>query len=160
MGVVMKTIEKFLDAFVNKSVMCDVVSPIRQLGFVGELAVKNEVGGLDVGAFLRHFFDGISAIAQDTLVAVDKSNFARARSCVRECRVVTHQSEIFGIYFHGTQIESANRLVLDGKFVLASGAIVGDAQSVTPSCGGSLIVDNRFGFGRAHSLTLSGRPSE
>ena len=53
MGVVMKTIEKFLDAFVNKSVMCDVVGPVRQLGFVGEFAVKNKVGGFDVGTFLR-----------------------------------------------------------------------------------------------------------
>ncbi len=128
--VVVKSIEKFLDALVNERVMRDVVRPFVQLRFRGQLAVKNQVGGLEIRAFLRELFDRISAIAQNSLVAVDVSDLAGARRRVCERRIVAHHAEIGFVHFDLAQIDRANRVVLDGNFVLAAGAIVGNGQRV------------------------------
>ncbi len=60
MGVIVKTIQEFLDAFVNESVMRNVVGPIGKLRFRRQLAVQNQVCGFQIGAFFRQRFDGIS----------------------------------------------------------------------------------------------------
>src|ERR1700723_2773528 len=150
MGVVMKTIEKLLNALVNEGVMRNVVGPIRELRLVGKLAVKNQVGGLDVSAFFSEFLDGITAVTQDALITVDVSYFAGTRSCVGEGGVVAHHAEVFAIYFNRPQVESANGVVLDGKFKLPARPVVRDAERLPTA-------NHGFGLGRTHSLTLSGR---
>ncbi len=85
-GVVVKAVEKLLDAFVDEGVMRDVVGPVLQLRFGGQLAVENQVSRFEVRAFFRQFFDGIAAVAQDALVAVDVSDFACAGCGVRRTK--------------------------------------------------------------------------
>jgi hypothetical protein len=56
----------------------------EQLGKLGEfgagrqLAVDQQVGGLDEGAFFREFGDVIAAVAEDALFAVDEGDGALA----------------------------------------------------------------------------------
>ncbi len=132
-SVVVKTINEFLDALVDERVMRDVVSPIRQLRFRGKLAVKNQVRGFDVCAFFRQLFDRIAAVTQNSLVAVNIGNLARARSRVGERRVVAHQSKIAVVDFDRPQIQRANRVIFYGKFELAARPVIGDGQCIALS---------------------------
>ena len=128
MGIVMKAVEKFLDAFMNERVMRDVVGPILQLLRVRQLAVQKQVGGFEVGAFLGQIFDGIAAIAQDARVAIDVSHSADARCRVVERRIVAHHPEIGVFYLDLAQIHGADRAIRDGHFVALAGAIVRDCK--------------------------------
>ena len=105
-----------------------VVGPVFQLGFVGQLAVEEKIGGFEVGAFFGEVLDGIAAVAQDAGVAVDESDFADAGSGVVEGGVVTHHAEIGGVDFDLAQVGGADGVVDDGNFVSLAGAIVGDGQ--------------------------------
>src|SRR5712664_981420 len=53
MGVVMKAVQKFLDALVDESVVRDVVRPIRQLRRRGQFPMQEQIRGFQVGAFFR-----------------------------------------------------------------------------------------------------------
>src|SRR5580658_6448348 len=90
----MKAVEKFLDAFVNESVVGDVIGPVIELLLSGQLAIQNQVGGFEISALLREFLDGIAAVTEDAFVAVDKSDAADAGGGVVERRVIAHQAEI------------------------------------------------------------------
>src|ERR1700730_15411813 len=140
MGVVMKTIEKLFNALVNEGVMRNVVGPIRELRLVGKLAVKNQVGGLDVSAFFSEFLDGIAAVTQDAFITIDVSDLAGTRSGIGEGGVVAHHAEVFAVYFNGPQIESADSVVLDGELKLPARAVVGDGERLPAGCGGSFTV--------------------
>src|ERR1700723_1619866 len=153
----MKSINEFLDALVNKRMMRDVVGPVRQLRFSGKLAVQNQVGRLDECAFFRQLFDRIAAVPQDSLVAINISDLARAQCRVRERRVVTHHPKIGVLHFHRTQVQRLDRFVRDGKFELPAGTVVGDAQRLAARISRSLTVDNQSWFGRIHGRTLSRR---
>ena len=107
----MKAVEKFLDALVDESVMRDVIGPVLQLRFGGQLAVQEQIGSLEIGAFFGEVVDGIAAIAQDAGVAVDESDFADAGSGVVEGRIVAHHAEIGGFDFDLAQIGGADGVV-------------------------------------------------
>ena len=150
MGVVVKAVEKFLDALVNERVVRDVVVPIAQLRLRGQLAVKNQVGRLRIGAFFRQFLDRIAAVAKDALVAVDESDLAGAGRRVGEGGVVAHHAEIGVGDLDLAEIDGADRVVLDGHFVLAAVAIIGNGERIAPGVGG-----RRPRLGRIHFLALS-----
>ena len=78
MGVVVKAVEEFLDAFVNESVVRDVVGPIIQLRRRRQFAMQEQKRRFQIGAFFRQVFDGIAAITEDAGVAIDIRYFADA----------------------------------------------------------------------------------
>ena len=94
MGVVVKSVEKFFDAFVNEGVMRDVVGPVFQLRFRRQFAAQKQIGGFEIRALLGEFFDRISAVAKDAFVAIDERDLAGTRRRVAKRRVVAHHSEI------------------------------------------------------------------
>jgi hypothetical protein len=136
MGIVVKAVEKFLDALVNEGVMRDVVVPILELRLRGQLAVENQVGGLRIVALFRQLLDRIAAIAKDAFVAVDESNLAGASRRIRAGGIVAHHPEIRLFDLDLAQIDGANRVVLNGDFVLAAIAIIGDGDRVSRRLGG------------------------
>ena len=117
-SVVMKAVQKLLDALVDERVVRDVVSPFAQLRFGGQLAVEDQVGCLEVGASLRKLFDRIAAISEDSFVPIDESDPAGAGGRVRESRIITHHAKIGFVDFDFAQIEGADRLVGDRNFIL------------------------------------------
>src|SRR5208282_6679694 len=75
-GVVVESVEKFLDALVNERMVRDVVRPIRELRLRGKFAVENQIRSFEVVALLGELFDRIAAIAKTSFVAVDEGNLA------------------------------------------------------------------------------------
>src|SRR5260221_5649718 len=108
--------------------MPDVPSPAFQLGFGGQFAVKQQIGGFEVGAFFGELFDGVAAITQDSFVAVDVSDAADAGSSVVVGGVVAHHAEIGGVGFNLAEIHGPDRAMGNGEVVALAGAIVGDGN--------------------------------
>ena len=104
------------------------VHPLLQLGRGGQLAVEQEVGDLQEGAILGQLLDGISAIAQDTFVAVDEGDGALARRRIQEGRIVGHHAEIFGSGLDLAQIHGADGAFIKGEVVGGAGAPVHDVE--------------------------------
>jgi hypothetical protein len=94
MGIVMEPVDKFFNVFVNNRMKRNIVCPVRQLRRGRKLAVKDEISGFQIIAFFRDLLDGIAAVTQNTLVAIDISDFALAGGGVHETRVVTDQAVI------------------------------------------------------------------
>ena len=96
---------------------------------VGQLALDDQVGGLEVVAVLGQVLDRIAAIAQDALVAVDEGDLAAARGGVGEGRVVGHQAEVVGRRLDVAQGVGANHATLfDRHFVVFAGAVVDNRE--------------------------------
>src|SRR5438045_2246827 len=132
----MKTIEKFFDALVNEVVMADVPGPVLELFFGGQFALKKQVRGFKVGAFFHEFFNGIAAVAQNSLVAIDIGNAADAGSGVVVSGIVTHHAEIGGIGLNLAKIHGFDGAVGDGHVVSFASAIVGDGEGFARVRGG------------------------
>src|SRR6266481_7822314 len=82
MGVVMKTVQKFLDSFMDERVVRDVVGPIFQLRGRRQFAMQEQIRRFEVSAFLSEIFYRVAAIAQDASVAVNVCDLADARGGV------------------------------------------------------------------------------
>src|SRR4029077_8095908 len=117
MGVVVKAIEKFLDAFVHESVVRDVPGPILELRFGGKLALKEKISGFEISAFFGEFFDGVTAVAEDALVAVNVRDAADAGGGVVEGGVVAHHAKIGRVNLDLAEVHGADGAVGDGDFV-------------------------------------------
>src|SRR3984885_8547802 len=88
MGVVVEALEKPLaHVLVDEGVVRDVVLPDGELLLVGQLAVQQEVGDLEIGRALSQLLDGIAAVAQDPGVAVEVGDGALAGSRRHEARI-------------------------------------------------------------------------
>ena len=92
--------------------------------------MQNQIGGFEIGAVLGQLLDGIAAVAQDALVAVDERDLALAQRRVVERRVVAHHPEIVGLHLDLAQIDGADRVVRDGHFVGLARAIIGNGKRV------------------------------
>jgi hypothetical protein len=84
----MEALHELLQVLVNPCVMRDVVHPVLHLLAGGQLAVEEEVGHLEVAGALGELLDGISAVAEDAVVAVDLGDATDRRGRVDEGRVV------------------------------------------------------------------------
>src|SRR5689334_14110515 len=91
MSFVMEAIDNLLDIFVDDRVKRDVVSPIFELGLVGQLAVKNQIGSLQISAFFGNLLDRIAAVAKNAAIAINISDLALARRRIHESRIVTDE---------------------------------------------------------------------
>src|SRR5262245_23083885 len=94
MGVVVKTVDDFLDILVDERVVSDVRGPSLELGGGRQLAVEQQISDFEISALFCKLLDRIAAIFQDSPVAIDKSDAALARCGVHERRVVSHETEI------------------------------------------------------------------
>jgi len=93
-GVVMKAVDELLDVFVDDRVVRHLKDPRVQLRRRRQLAMEQQVGGLEKRALLGKLLDRIAAVAQDALVAVDERDRAAACRGVHERGVVRHQPEV------------------------------------------------------------------
>jgi hypothetical protein len=91
MRVVAEAVEELAHALVDHRVMADRVLEARLLLAVRQLAVQEQVAYLEVGTLLRELLDGIAAIEQLALVAVEIGNrahrTARGDEAGVECEV-------------------------------------------------------------------------
>jgi hypothetical protein len=87
MGVPRETLEEAAQFFVQQSVAADLGVEVSQLLGGRQLAVDQEVGGLQEGGVLGQLLNGVAAVAQDTCVAVDVGDRRAAGGGVDEARV-------------------------------------------------------------------------
>src|SRR5204862_136415 len=108
----------------------DLIDPRIELGGGRQLAVQQQIGGLQERALFRELLDGIPAVAQNPLVAVDVGDGAAAGRRVHEGGVVAHQAEVVGRRLDLPQIGGADRPLLNRNLVTLAGAIVDDGKCV------------------------------
>ena len=87
-GVVVEALEEALaDVLMDERVVRDVVAPFGELLLIGQLALEEQVGHLQVGRVLGQLLDGIAPVAQDAGVAVEIRDGALACRCRHEAGV-------------------------------------------------------------------------
>src|SRR5436190_14759389 len=69
-----KPIEDFLDVLMHERMRLDIIAELSQLIFLWKLAEYQQVGNFQERRLFCQFFDRISAIAKDALVAVEESD--------------------------------------------------------------------------------------
>src|SRR6187431_1567029 len=99
MRVVVKTVDYFLDTLVDERVVGDVFGPLAQLWLGWQLAIKQKISNFEVRALLGQLFNGVSAVLENSFIAVDKSDSAFARSRVHKRRVIGHHTEVVFRHF-------------------------------------------------------------
>ncbi len=129
-GVVLKALHELLDVLVEHRVVRDLPRPVLELRGGGQFTEENQVGRLEVVAFLGQLLDWIPAIEQDALVAVDIRDGAAAVRRVQKRRVVRHQAEVVWRDLDFPEIHRPDGAVGDGDFVRLPGAVVGDCDRV------------------------------
>jgi hypothetical protein len=129
-GVVTEAFHQLRQVRVEHRVERDVARPPFELRRLRQLAEQDQVGRLQEVALLGQLLDGIPAVQQHALVAVDERDPAPAGGGVHERRVVGHHPEFAGLDPDLPEIHRADRAVLDRDLVLAAGAVVGDGQRV------------------------------
>src|SRR6185503_181922 len=117
MRVIAEAAHEFLDVFVHVRVERDVVHPLVVVLLARQLAVTQQPRDLEESGLVRELLDGIAAIPQDALVAVDERDRALARRCVHEGGVVRHQAELVGLHLDLSQIHRADRRVAFGAWL-------------------------------------------
>ena len=85
--------------FVDVGVVHHLVLPVCKLVFVGQMAKDQQVGHFQKTALFRQLFNGVTAVLQNAIVAVDVGDAALTRSGVGVSGVVGHHAEVFGFYF-------------------------------------------------------------
>jgi hypothetical protein len=71
-GVVVEALhEPLAHVLVDEGVVGDLVPPLLVLVGVGQLAVDEEVGDLEVGRVLGQLLDRVAAVAQDAGVTIE-----------------------------------------------------------------------------------------
>ena len=152
MGVGVKPFQKLLDVLGYRSVPGDASRPCRRLDGGRKVAVNQQVGRLQIRTLFGKLFDGIAAVAQDSLIAVDKRHGAPARSGVHERGVVGHQAEVIRPGLDLTEVEGPDRVVFDREFILLTGAVVNDRQRTLGAWAGCFAP----GAGRLHGASPGG----
>ena len=87
MGSAWKATEEVAHAFINESLAPDGLFKAVEFGGGWQVAVQDEEGGFQEGRVLGKLFNGVSAVAQNAVVAVDVGDLGFARSGVDESGV-------------------------------------------------------------------------
>ncbi len=127
MRVVPEALQEVADVLVHVRVVRDVVHESIVLLLIRKLSVTQQPRYLQERRLLGKLLDRVSAIAQDSLVAVDVGDRAATRGGVHERRIVRQQTNVVrigGLYL--SQIGGSDRAVLDRKVVVLVGPLVGD----------------------------------
>ena len=106
----------------------DLVPPARALGRSRQFAVQDQPGDVEVAGALGELLDGIAAVAEDALVAVDVGDPADAGRGVLERRVVGGEARIPGVRAHLAEPGGPDGAVFDIEAVVGPGAAVGEGQ--------------------------------
>ena len=104
--------------------------PVAQLGRGRQLALQQQVGGLEIRALFGELLDRIPAVSEDALVAVDIGDAAATGRRVDERWVIADQPEVLRAGAHLAQVRGADRPVLDRELGGAAGTVVGQRQRV------------------------------
>ena len=107
----------------------DLGPPARALRGSRQFAVQDQPGDVEVGRASGELVDGVAAVAEDALVAVDVGDPADAGGGVLERRVVGGESRFFGVGAHLAEPGGPDRSVLDVEAIVCPGAAVGEGQS-------------------------------
>ena len=78
MRVVLESLHELLDVLVQHRVEGDLANPGLELRLGRQFAEQDQVGGFEEVALFGELLDGVAAIEQDALVAVDEGNGAAA----------------------------------------------------------------------------------
>jgi hypothetical protein len=130
MRVVAEPVQVLLDVLVDVRVVGDRVDELVELLPARQLAVQEQVRDLEVARLLGQLLDGVAAVLEDALVAVDEGDGAPAVRGVEERRVVAHETEVVIVDLDLAQVRRLDAPVLDRDLVGLAGAVVGDRQSV------------------------------
>jgi hypothetical protein len=87
MGVPPEALEEAVELGVQHGVVGDHVLEFGELGGRRQFAMQQEVADLQEARLFGQLLDGIAAVEQDALVAIDKRDLAFARGCRGEARV-------------------------------------------------------------------------
>ena len=102
MGIAWEATEGDTQAFVHLGVIKDAGLESVQLGAGRELTVNQQVSGLDERRLLSEFFDGVTTVAQDALLAVDEGDLgltgARVGIAVVEGDVTCFVAQLADVY--------------------------------------------------------------
>jgi hypothetical protein len=85
-------------------------SPLRE----GQLTVQQERRRLEERRVLGELLDGVAAVLEDALVAVDERDAARGGRRVHERRVIGHEPEVGVLDLDLAQVHRADGVVRDG----------------------------------------------
>ena len=125
-GVVVEPVHEALaHVLVDERVVGDVVGPLLELRLVGQLAVEDEVGDLEVRRVLGELLDRVAAVAQDAGVAVEVRDLGAAGRG-RQVRRVVHEQARVELAQRGAGEDPAG----DGDGHRLAGAVVGDRDGV------------------------------
>ena len=122
--VVAEALHEALQVLVHHRVHRDVVLPHGEVARRRQLALDDQIRGLEIRALLRELLDGVAAVAQDAAVAVDVGDLAPAGRGVHERRVVAHQTGVVGPQLDAGELRGADGAVLDRERVLLAGPVV------------------------------------
>jgi len=129
MGVVVEAVEENPQAFVDQGVPGDGVIELLELLFVGQLAVQQQIRDLKKRALFGELFDGVAAIEQHALVAIDEGDVTLAATGGGVARVV---GEIAQIAVERADIDQIRpmRAAAHRCFALLAGGVVGDGNGL------------------------------
>ncbi|MCY1417601.1 hypothetical protein D9M71_331400 [compost metagenome] len=86
-GVAAEAVEEALQLLVNHGVVLDGVDELFLLRGVGQFALQQQVAGFQVVGLLGELFDGIAAVQQHALVAIDIGDLRLARGGRHKARI-------------------------------------------------------------------------
>ena len=99
---------------------------------------------------LSQLLDGIAAVLENALIAVDKGNGASAGSSVDKTWIVRRESRL-AFDRDLLEVGSADRPITDRDLVLTTRTVVANAQRILGRI-------NRWRIGHAHNLRAACRP--
>ena len=129
-GVVAEALHEGLHVLVHERVVGDLVHPRVHLRLGGERAVDEEVGDLEEAGLLRQLLDGVAAVLEDPLVAVDVGDRAATGRRVDEAGVVGGQAGQVVAHLDLAEVLGGDGPVGDRDLVVLAGAVVADGQGV------------------------------
>jgi hypothetical protein len=128
--VVAEAPHETLHVLVQHGVHLDVARPHREVGGDGQLALDDEIRGLEVGAARGEVLDRVAAVAQRIGPRLGRGDLALAERRVAERRVVAHEPRAVRVDLDLGQIGGADGAVLDGERIGPARAVVRDRERV------------------------------
>ena len=104
---VREPLEKVAHALVHGGARSNAAAELRKVFRGGQLAVDDEVGGLEKDGLVGQIFDAVTAVAKDALLAIDERDVAAAGTGVGKTVIV---GDVTGLI--------AQRAHIDGMLVL------------------------------------------
>ena len=125
MRVAAEATQEELHLLVDHGVLGHTVLEVGLLLFVGQLAVQQQVAGFEEVAILGQLLDGIAAVQQLALVAIDVGDGGLARSRREETRVVGEHARL------GVELADVDHIRADAALVnghLHAGSAIAERQ--------------------------------